>query len=466
MTWNNKTEKALSGNDQSGAALVIAIFSILLVTAVAFALMSSGLISNSVAKNSRDQTVAYYVSEAGLQHAISLAKAAGYTQFTNILRAGDGVANTGDELSTQPAARTPIPAAGIAIADGYYVVYVSDDPWDGDGDPNADANGVLVIRSVGYGNDGSTVTTEAVISVTSDMNRVGLLADGNIKITGTGLTVHGPGNLIHSNGKFDTSAVACAEAYVSESSNWAMNTAKIFSGATCATPGVAGVNALSNQPLRDPEIHDIANLQSAFKPHADFIFKADGNIYRPGSAVAMTPAQITAAHLTNWTWSRTTIEWTYSNNQVMPTGTYYAEGCDMRVSNGGTSTPNVTFISEGSITYNGPNIQPKFHGWALVSANDIVMHGNLGVSGNPGMIYAYGQIQTSGKLTIYGWLQAANFRRADGTNGPDANNFGGNNLVVSSVAGAIRISSATDIYSPPYPGDPTLTMISRREVRY
>jgi hypothetical protein len=138
----------------------------------------------------------------------------------------------------------------------------------------------------------------------------------------------------------------------------------------------------------------------------------------------------------------------------------------MRVSNGGTSTPNVTFISEGSITYNGPNIQPKFHGWALVSANDIVMHGNLGVSGNPGMIYAYGQIQTSGKLTIYGWLQAANFRRADGTNGPDANNFGGNNLVVSSVAGAIRISSATDIYSPPYPGDPTLTMISRREVRY
>src|SRR4051794_7071467 len=90
--------------DERGAALVVAIFSILLVTVVAFALVSSGLISNDISKNSKDQTSAYYVSEAGLQHALKLIKAAGAAQVNAILQAGDGVANTGDELSTQPAA--------------------------------------------------------------------------------------------------------------------------------------------------------------------------------------------------------------------------------------------------------------------------------------------------------------------------------------------------------------------------
>ena len=82
--------------NERGAALVVAIFSILLVTVVAFALLSSGLISNDISKNSKDQTSAYYVSEAGLQHAIKLVKAAGATQLTAILRAGDGVAAAGD----------------------------------------------------------------------------------------------------------------------------------------------------------------------------------------------------------------------------------------------------------------------------------------------------------------------------------------------------------------------------------
>jgi len=458
----NKQTKLREQNER-GAALVVAIFSILLVTVVAFALLSSGLISNDISKNSKDQTSAYYVSEAGLQHAIKLVKAAGATQLTAILRAGDGVANTGDELSTQPAALTPIPLAGLTIGEGYYVVYVSDDIWDGDGDPNTDKNGTIVIRSVGYALNGSTVTTESVLATQTDNLRIGLLADGDIKVTGAGLTVHGEQAIIHVNGYYDTSSDSCAEQLISQTSSTLMTIAKISSGLTCSIPGQTGLNSLISQPRRDIEIHDIANLRAAFRSNADYILRPDGRIYKQGSTLPMTPAEITRYGLTQWSWNPNGMLWTYSSNTAVKTGTYYTEGCDMRVSSGGNLTPVATFISEGSMRYNGPGINPKFRGWAIVSANDVVMHGKLGVRTGPAMVYAYGQIQSTAKTTIYGWLYAANYRRADGTNGPDINDFGNSNPVAGYT---MKISSETEIFCPEGWGIPTLYEVSRREVRY
>jgi hypothetical protein len=467
MMKKRNTELKGQDNKQRGAALVIAIFSILLMTIVAFALVSSGLVSNNITTNSREQTVAYYVSEAGLQHAINLVNAAGINEYTNILRAGDGVPNTGDELSTQPSSRTPIPQAGLALVDGYYVVYVSDDPGDSDGDPTADSNGKLVIRSVGFGPNGATATTEAIV-YSSIINRIGMLADGDINVTNN-LYVRGPNGSIHSNTVFDTNNPVCVDQQVSHSSGASMNLAKISSGTTCSIPGTVGTNVFYSRPKITPEIHDLANIQSVYRPQADFIFKADGSIWRQGAAVAMTAMERTAAGLAPWSWTSGSKQWTYSNATAISTGTYYFEGSNMKVTNGGgaITPPLVTFISEGSILINnGPAFQPKLAGVAMISANDIAVHSALGVVNNPGFVYAYGQIQITNTTTIYGWIEAANFRRADGTNGPDANDPGGQNLVPYSSFGAIRISGVTNIYTPnPSGGTSNISVISRREVR-
>jgi hypothetical protein len=143
-----KKKQDFINENERGAALIISIFAILLVTVIAFALVATAMTSLDISKNSREQTEAYYISEAGLTHATNLVTAAGLSQFTNILKAGDGTANTGDELSTQPSARTPIPAAGINFGGGNYQVYISDDPAETDGNPNVDSNGRIVIRSV------------------------------------------------------------------------------------------------------------------------------------------------------------------------------------------------------------------------------------------------------------------------------------------------------------------------------
>jgi len=462
MMRMNKRSKG-QNNRERGAALVTAIFGILLVTVIGFALVSGGLIASDISKNGREQTAAYYISEAGLQHAIRLVNAAGINEFTNILRAGDAAPNTGDELSPQPLLRTPIPLAGLTIGDGSYKVFVLDDPADTDGDVTADSNGKLVIRSVGTGADGSTATTEAIV-YNATVNRPGMLADGDINVTNN-LFVRGPNGSIHSNGQFNTGNPVCVDLRVSHFSAAAMNLSKISSGALCTTPGTVGTNVFYSQPKQAPEIHTPAEIAATYKPQADLIFKANGTIW--DQTHALTLLELTARGLTPWSWGSSNKTWSYSSSSF-PSNTYYFEGCNMKITNAGSAVSTATFISEGSLLItNGPEFQPKLPGVAMMAGNDIAVHSKLGVSGNPGFVYAYGQIQVTNATTIYGWIQAANFRQPDGTNGVDALDPGGQNLVPYSSFGAIRISNVTNIYTPTPSGlGNTIQVLSRREVRY
>lgn len=460
--------KCVKDKNQRGAALVISIFAILLVTIIGFALISTGILSQNISTNAREQTEAYYISEAGLTHGLNLLKNASPTEFTAILQAGDGTANTGDELSTRPSSLTPIPSAGITIGKGHYVVYVSDDPADTDGNPNADSNQRLVITSIGYGQNGATVTTEAIVS-NGDSGRIGILADGDI-INTNNVFVRGPGGTIHANGSFQTSSNVCVDNFISHSSSSSMNLSKITSGTTCSTSATVGSNVYYTKPKLTPEIYDIPKLQSIFRPQADYIFKADGNIYPKGSSFAMTAAEKTAAGLNGWSWNSGAKLWSYSSGTVISTGIYYMEGSSIKISNGGNnaSPPQITLITEGSIEItNAPAFQPKLPGYALLAGNDIKISSKIGVSGNPGLVYAYGHMEITNQSTFYGWLQAANFRRSDGTNGSDINDPGGNNLVAVASKGTLRLSNQTTVNTPSGGGTGTgLKIISQREVRH
>ncbi len=467
---NKETDQQVKNSNQRGAAMIIAIFAILLVTVIGFALISTGMLSQNISTNSRQQTEAYYISEAGLTHAIKLVTDAGSSEFTNILQAGDGTAYTGDELSTQPLISTPIPAAGIAFGKGRYFVYVSDDPAETDGDPNTDSNGRIIITSVGHGSDGATVTTEAIVGDNAPVSRIAILADGDI-INTNNLFARGPGGAIHANGIFQTSSNVCVDNFVSHTSSTSMNLPKITSGTLCTTPATVGSNVEYSKPTITPEIYDIPELRSTFLPQADFIFKDDGTIFLSGSSTAMTSTERTSAGFDAWSWNSGSKLWSYSSGTAIPNGTYYMEGSSIKISNGGddTTPPKITLITEGSIEItNAPAFQPKLAGYALLAANDIKISSKIGVLGNPGLVYAYGHMEITNQSTFYGWLQAANFRRSDGTNGADITDPGGNNLVAVASKGTLRISNKTTVNTPTITGGSGtgVTVMSRREVRY
>ena len=211
-----------------------------------------------------------------------------------------------------------------------------------------------------------------------------------------------------------------------------MNLPKITSGATCSTAASVGTNVYYSKPNITPEIYDIPKLQTTFRPQADYIFKANGNIYAMGNTIAMTAAQMSATGLTSWTWSSSAKLWSYSSGTPVSNGIYYMEGSSIKITNGGNNLnpPQITLITEGSIEItSAPAFQSKLPGYALLAANDIKISSKIGVLGNPGLVYAYGHMEITNQSTFYGWLQAANFRRSDGTNGPDIVDPGGNNLV-------------------------------------
>jgi hypothetical protein len=183
----------------------------------------------------------------------------------------------------------------------------------------------------------------------------------------------------------------------------------------------------------------------------------------------MLAAERTAAGFAGWTKAATS--WSYSSSTILSSYIYYFEGADIKITNGGSSgtPPQLTLICEGSIEIsNGPTIQPKLPGYGIVSANDVKISSTSGIATNPGLIYAYGQMEVTNTSVVYGWLEAANYRQADGTNGADtANlNYQGQNLVAVGT-GALRLSNKTTVNTPlnfnPVDG---LVIISSREVRF
>jgi hypothetical protein len=280
--------------------------------------------------------------------------------------------------------------------------------------------------------------------------RPGIWADGDITNSGS-IIVRGSSGKLHANGLLNTSGNVCADTSVSHTSSTAMNLSKIKFGASCATSAAVGTNVFYSQPKIAPEIIDVPAMRNLFRSQADFLFKADGNIYLAGSSAPMTAAQVSAAGLSGWSWSLKAKLWTYSSSTVIANGIYYMEGTNIKISNGGSSTspPMVTLIAEGSILIsNAPSFQPKLAGYGIVSANDVQISSKFGVSGNSGLVYAYGQIEFSNVTTVYGSIRAANFRRTDGTNGPDELDAGGQNLVVRASKGTITNKNVLTVFTP------------------
>jgi hypothetical protein len=469
---------------ETGAALLTAIFAILLGTLLSVALYYFAVSALSTAANDRDNTEALYLADAGITHAVALVSKTKKSQYSLLLRNGANPApDTGDELSAPPesgtwSAQESIPAGSTTaggvtnFGSGRYWVRIKNDTATGE-TATTDANGVLIITSTGVGRNGATATIETIIN-SEAANYPGFLANGDVKLTNT-VKVLGPMGIIQVNGSVNVPSGAgnftCAEKKF-QITGTSIDIANSYTTPLCNTIGVPGTTILFNQPPYVPPIIDVNKLRSHYKRHANYVFADTGAIYPQTNgverAMSLSTNERQALGLNGWTWQSNTKTWSYSSNTVLVDAIYYFKNSNVKISNGGNSTtpPTISLLAEGSITItNEPAFQPKLPGFSLISANDIFISTRLGVINNPGFIYAYGQMKFSNQALVYGGVIAANFYREDGSTGPDALDPGGQNLV-SRAAGAIQFSNDVTIITTGNTNETGASMVSWREVRY
>lgn len=469
----NKPEKA--SKNQEGMALISAIFVILIATVIGFALYYSSIISFTIAINDRDSTEAFYIADAGINHAIALIDRVPKSQYSSVLVAGaNPLPGTGDELSVPPTTGYWTTAQGIpagsaaaggvtgfgAGGNGRYWVSVKNDTATGESS-TTDANGILIITSTGMGRDGSSATVEVIIQNNSTSSP-GVLINGNAKISGS-VNVKGTNGVLHANGTLEITGNPCAEQYFSTTSS-VINPTKL-KGAGCSGTGVNR----SNQPSIPPTVY---NIRNDFYGKTDYTLGASG--LRAGKVFNSLGILIADTTLTGnkwtvgtaqWVWYPSIGTWVQTGNSVL-NASFYSEGNIGITGNFGSqlNPARVTFIAEGFI-YNGGKqyLTPIYKNFTLVAGTDLKISGKLTEVDVDdlelsGITYAHHQIDFSGTPVLNGTVIAAN--QAD-TNSPIC----GCNLVPL-VSGFMNISGNPTIISENNNLTTKVSILSWREIRY
>jgi Tfp pilus assembly protein PilX len=429
MRKNLEKQKRTS-KSQEGMALISAIFVILITTVIGFALYYSAIISFTIAVNDRDNTEAFYIADAGINHAIALINKVPKSQYSAILTAGANSApDTGDELSVPPSSglwttSESIPAGSAtsggvtsfgAGGGGRYWVSVRNDTATGE-TATTDSNGILIITSTGVGRDGASATIEVIIQ-SSPGSLPAVLINGKAKISGS-VSVKGTNGILHTNDTLQLAGNPCADQYFSTSADF-INPGNL-KGAGCSG---AGVNRF-NQPIIAPPIY---NIRNDFYGKTDYTLGAAGTragkIYN-ALGVLVADATLTGNKWTvgsaQWVWYPSLGTWVQTGNSVL-NASFYSEGNIGITGNFGSSLfpARVTFIAEGSI-YNGGKqyLTPAYKNFTLVAGADLKISGKLTEVDVDdleleGISYARDQIDFAGTPVINGTVIAANQSDAD-----------------------------------------------------
>jgi len=455
-----------------GAALLSSLFALLLITLLGLSLTALGTVGLILANNDREITEAFFLADSGLTHAYALLSTLPAGSFDPLLKSGNGSACDGDELSNAlPAALTPLNASDLIrpasqkgrefVPGGFYSVLVCDDHEEEkrratlpDNDPNRDANGRILVRSVGTGRNGATATLEMLVGV---VPLPAVLVDGNLRLNGNP-AVFGPAGAVHSNGNLEIAGVPCAEEYFSatgtvgdSSGNWP----NAKTGRGCANNPPDGEDDPADLRPGESRVPVPQISPADYRLQANFFLGNDG-VIRDRNGVDITLL------VPDWSWDPGNRRWVAGNKIVG--GTYYAEGNIEITGNPGQSNPKepplpLTLLAEGWINVSGnPRTTP-----ALVSgtlAVSMLAGTDLRLSGNPsttyrGLHYARHQIDFSGNPALNGQVIAANL--AD-TGTPQ-------NLVERKQGGFIEVSGNPSIYYDGFGLTSGLTRLSWRECR-
>ena len=378
---------------ERGIALLLALFALLLVTLLGLAMTMQSIIEMSISANERQATETLYVAEAGAVHAQGII----FSQtpdFTAMLQEGDGTGCTGDELAT--GVTDPITAFGAGGhafgADARYEVSVCDDPDETDSDPDVDTNLRVLVRSDGFGPDGSTATVEMVIGI---IPFPGIAAGGSLRIDGNPV-INGPGGGIHMNADLEVTGDPQMEQFANASGSITTPGGSISTG---TPPGYADSPADTNDSIPTLDIPDINPVD--FIGMADYVITFSGGSCFTNGIPGLP---------TDWSCDPGGNRIVAGNN--IPAGTYHTTG-NVNISGNpgvGVGGISLTILAGGYVEISGsPEMSPDLTSggvnYGVVAGTDLKINGN---PSNPysGVFYARHQLDFSGNPEITGMVLA------------------------------------------------------------
>ena len=203
MPTTSISRRARLVHDEQGVALIIALMASMLLTALGIALIMVTNTETQITANFRNGQEALYAADAGVERVVQdlLMVPRWNDILTGTLTSGfvdDTVTPTlpggGSQIDLTTAtsqlqaetntanlwgANNPVwrlyawgPVTGLLPGDSidswmYMAVWIGDDPSEIDGDPNADTNGVLTLRSEAFGPGGTHKVVEVTVARTS-----------------------------------------------------------------------------------------------------------------------------------------------------------------------------------------------------------------------------------------------------------------------------------------------------------
>ncbi|MBZ0170539.1 hypothetical protein MELA_00011 [Candidatus Methylomirabilis lanthanidiphila] len=384
MKWKIMITRRHPIRDDRGLILPLTLLIMVILSALAFAILSIGGSETQIASNHLGSIQADFLAEAGLEHAFN-------TLRTTPALMPNANAHIADNIS--------LGQAGSVI--GTY------DVW-------SQAAGADTVRVVSTGTTairGSQKIRRAIMSTFFHSDHA-LLTNGPLAISGnTGvLQTGGQCGNVHTNDDLELNGSAIDIVGAATASGAYPQNSNADVG-----PGSGHVLFTKKIPVINPT--DFLNIAIATLP-ANQVFQMmeNGDVLNGSS----TPLQ----HLNSgdsyngWSFSAgTPAQWQFSGTSGHVNGTYYFEG-NVRLSGSPGSTANpwvVTLIATGNIIITGgPTVQTSMTDTLFIAGLDIDIHGNPGSTVFNGLIGAHEQFNLGGNMTVNGFVLAEDAGSASG----------------------------------------------------
>jgi cytoskeletal protein CcmA (bactofilin family) len=358
--------------NESGVALVTGLVVMVLLTAIGTYAIHMTEIDETIAGNLKTSKQAFYVAEAGLQHAKT---------FLN-QPANKGSWSTYAYTTPQ----TLIAATQLATM-GTYAVTIQDA-----------GSGARRLRSTGTTTSQGKTVIENLVWLGPYMPGGALTVGGNLTISGNP-TVAGTGGGVHANGNLSISGNA-------------LISGNLTAGGTYSQSG--NITVLGGTPAGGQRLVTIPTINPTdFLGAQDFRLRADGTVINTAGAIQPMSGG-------KWNgWSYSSGKWSLSGNTQV-NSTLYVEG-DASISgnHGSAQSPwIVTIVATGSIEFSGNSIvrppattdtgglfRSGTENLLFVAGKDLKITGNSQQSVQ-GIMAAHEQVSVSGNATLTGFIIA------------------------------------------------------------
>jgi len=297
--------------------------------------------------------------------------------------------------------------SGIGYANGSYTVRIVDNN-DGDGDPYTDCDSeLLIISQAQYGRVVTNIKIQAYRLPGTFVPLHAILTNGYLDLGGTADILGSAAN-VHSNADINIHGTPTIAGDVTCSGSVTV--------AGGADSGVAGVILSDQAEVPIPDLH-----AADFLSEADYIFKADGNVFDADGNFLYYGGS-GGSRIDGWNYNGGQGAWIQSGlnpnySGISLTGVLYFES-DVHISgNSGRDDPwECTVISEGDIIANGNSLNQVCPNEDIpliyFAEKDLQINGTASAT-MEGIFYAREQIKVMGTANIIGSIVAYNATSTD-----------------------------------------------------